>query len=225
MEHLYNLDHLYNFANQEVPQRPRRREVIPLAAAKFRIFRINNAVMNDPQERIHDMIQEAIVYHRPRTRMDIDQIRLHVLCTMGHFDCLRDFIETFANQYGPFALELLLNSSITIPVPGRRMLAMTPLLSVLLWNDAPQLVRLLYSWGAAVHIYDENGLYPEEKMGDVPYFNTLSPSYALQNGEDHLMLARNRADFGNVTGEVVTLAGEMEPPPGWVRPLPMLALN
>jgi len=205
--------------------RRRKIDLTSLGAARQRVFGIDAEVMNQPENKISEIYEEALGSLRPTTEMEKLVIRLHVLCTVGHIDSLRHFIEMFARRHGPPCVELLLNSHMMISVPGRRPLALTPLLSVLMWNDSPQLVRLLYSWGAALHDHDEQGLFPEEKLAYIPYFCVFSHSYALQGDQGYFALGRLMSDFTGAINEVLVLSGEMSPPQGWVRPLPMGALN
>ena len=87
----------------------------------------------------------------------------------------------------------------------------------MIWNNDPNLIRLLHSYGANLSQRIQNGLYPEEQLQYIPYFNHLE--YISQNNEDISVVdIRIIEDFVSSINEIKYISGEMNTPNNWVVP-------
>ena len=84
----------------------------------------------------------------------------------------------------------------------------------MLWSDNPQMVRVLYYWGADTSLQDINGKYPEEKYGTY-YINHLNSFLARNYFVIGLRCVRN---FIPIIEELRFIAGEKPPPLTWEHP-------
>ena len=193
------------------PRRPRR-ERITLVSARSRLFNIVDNDMLQPEALVQRLVELASNFHQPVSMAQRQVLTLHVLCVVGALDILERFLIDFRQIHGAVATELLLNASIFLYIQDVGQVAVTPVLCAMMWNNQPAVIRLLYEYGAYLHVSDEGGLYPEEKIPLTPYYNHLFPSQV--NGQ----CWRYPNDYHSITQEVGQIAGELPPPVNWEPP-------
>ena len=94
----------------------------------------------------------------------------------------------------------------------------TPLMCAMLWSNEPEMIRILYCWGADLSVTDVHNNYCENIYNThAYYYNHLHP-FVVSN---HIVLGvRDIRDFELVKQEVRYLSGEHSPPPDskWYLP-------
>jgi hypothetical protein len=136
---------------------------------------------------------------------------LHSLIIFDTHDSVHKFLKYHFNNYGQYATELFVNYPLVSMIDKN---IITPLMCAMLWTNNPQMIRVLYYWGADVSLHDVNGKYPEEKYGSY-YVNHLNPFI----GRDHFILGiRNNHNFLLVNSELRYIAENDPPPLNWKPP-------
>lgn len=142
------------------------------------------------------------------SRFQKDMITFQATIMFSGYDDIRNFIVNYNNLYGQMTTYLFINSPIYDP---ESQIAFTPLICACLWKTNTDVVRLLYSYGANVNLYDNFGLYPEHHY-NVAYLNHLSRYICHDNVENPRYAGgeirfRNMNEFVFVRDEVELLAG------------------
>ena len=197
------------------------RPSIPLNDAKRIFFSITTDIVNSV-EKTDSYVLSSTNYailnsSYPLTDIDIAVIRLHLFCIVGNFTSLKNFILSFTSANGLMATKLLLNSNIKVAngVSHCSAFFMTPIFCAILWNTNPQIIRLLYSYGAKPNSPDINNLFIEEKLHSVPYFNHININLNVSNPDIYW---RNINEFTSITKEVRALSGEHIFDKSWIPP-------
>lgn len=211
----------FDFSKDLVIYRRNPRQLISLCDAKRLILNISNDIIlsNELTERYVSSVVNyfIIANNNSLTRVDIAMVRLQALCVVGNIEALRNFLVNFVESFGATAVELLLNSSIKV---GNGILhctpfLMTPMLGVMLWNNNPELVRLLYSYGAKANYSDINNIFPEEKLMTIPFFDHL---LGQGWGGFNTPFWRDISEYKDVIEEIRALSGEFINNPNWICP-------
>lgn len=211
----------FDFSKDSVIYRRNPRQLISLCDAKRLILNISNEIILS-NELTESYVSGVVNYfilanNNSLTRVDIAMVRLQALCVVGNVEALRNFLVNFVESCGATAIELLLNSSIKV---GNGVLhctpfLMTPMLCVLFWNNNPELVRLLYSYGCKPNYSDVNNIFPEEKLMTIPFFDHLS---GQGWGGFNTPFWRDISDYKDVIQEIRALSGEFINNPNWFCP-------
>ena len=167
----------------------------------------NNAYHRFTESLNVDAIQNIENNFPNLSRFQKDMITFQANIMFSEFQEIRNFIVNYHNIYGPIATYLFINSPIYDPESH---IAFTPLICACLWKTNTNVIRLLYSYGANVNLFDNFGLYPEQHY-NIPYFNHLSHYICHDNVENprfagHAILYRNMNDFIFVRDEIELLA-------------------
>jgi hypothetical protein len=156
---------------------------------------------------------------------EIDSVYLHIKIMFSSPNEVELFLDNYCNIHGVYATQMFLNIPLQDSVNHCTITAMD---CATLWNTDPYMIRVLYRWGANIHIPNVNGIF----IGDgpmVPYCNYLS-QYVLMNNNNNmnnnininnnqpLWGARNRDEFEQVLWEIEYIGGERVPPNNWHRP-------
>jgi len=199
--------------------RSKCRPSISLVDAKISFFAITPDIINCI-EKTDSHVMRAANYailnaSCSLTDIDIAMIRLHMYCIIGNLGALNKFIISFTAAHGAIATKLLLNTNIKVAngVSHCPAFFMTPIFCALLWNNDPQIIRLLYSYCAKPNSPDINNLFIEEKFHSIPYFNHINTN---QNKPD--IYWRDINQFSMVAQEVRALSGEHIFDNSWVPP-------
>ena len=210
MDPLANVNN--NNGHNAVGRRPER-ERIALINARACLYNITDNDMIQPEALVQKLVEEAAAFHQPISVAQRQVLTLHVLCVVGVPGILERFLIDFRQMYGGVATELLLNASIFLHIECVGPVAVTPVLCALMWNNQPQVLRLLYTYGAYLHIPDESGIYPEEKIALTPYYNHLFVP-PTKNG----YYWRLQNDYAVCVQEAGMIAGEVQAPMNWEPP-------
>tara|TARA_Y100000768_G_C23756496_1_gene576490 strand:- start:19 stop:660 length:642 start_codon:yes stop_codon:yes gene_type:complete len=199
------------------------RPAIPLMHAKRTLFNITDDIVRS-EEKTDSHVVSAINYailNSSNSLVDIDiaTIRLHMYCIIGNFNAIKRFIISFTSTHGLMATRLLLNTNIKVAnnVTHCPAFYMTPIFCALLWNSNPQIIRLLYSYGARPNSPDINNLFIEEKFFSIPYFNHINQNQN-PNPNNSSIYWRDIKEFSMVAQEVRALSGEHIFDKSWVTP-------
>jgi len=211
----------FDFGVSHIKLRSSVRPIISLVDAKRMIFGINEKVINNPTSFVDGVVNRIIMANTGTRLIDIAQARLQTLCTVGNVEHLKYFLVDFTNTNGIVATELLVNGHIRSGngIPHCNTFYMTPVLCSLLWNSSPEIIRVLYAYGAKIHIPDLHNVFPEEKLLTIPYFDHLcGTGYGAESGISSPMW-RNHTDFTIIISEIRALSSEVGPvDPGWFAP-------
>lgn len=145
-------------------------------------------------------------------------LALHAHCMADSTAGLCAHLTGLAGRVGPFALGLLVNRVLHVPLPTGSMMEVSAMTCAAMWERTGAKIRLLVAHGGRVDQCDSLGLYLEERLPSLPYVNHI----ALYSGgavSDIRLARRNAEDTVLVCKELELLAGERDPPAGWHAPL------
>jgi hypothetical protein len=136
---------------------------------------------------------------------------LHYLIMFKTPADVHGFLEEHNLKYGCYATKLFVNFPLVSVVDKN---IITPIQCACHWSTNPEMIRVLYYWGADISTLDVNGKYPEEKYGSY-YVNHLNHLMA----QNHFVIGlRVSKEFALVIQEIRILAKEIAAPPGWYPP-------
>lgn len=163
----------------------------------------------------------------------IKRLYIHYLLVIGNYPDIHKFIVDYSNLYSIDSFEIFINSPLYIPIHIKKnkiyynnetkidkIYHLYPITTCMMWNNKPELVRLLVSFGAVLDKTDNLDYYPEEAIRHIPYFN---PIPYLEKFENYSFIAdmnmkdengyqkiysRNIDEFKNVVNEVRYITGE-----------------
>ena len=124
------------------------------------------------------------------------------------------FLSEYTKKYGEYTTKMLVNFPLISPTANN---VVTSIMCCAHWTNNPEMVRVLYQWGADLSLMDINRKYPEETYGG-PYYNHLV-DYIGQGC--YVIGYRSKSDFVDVAHEILYLSGERRPPENWVQPTKM----
>lgn len=136
---------------------------------------------------------------------------LHSLIIFKEPEDVHRFLKKHYQSFGRYATELFTNYPIISPLDKN---IITPINCAMFWSSNPDMIRVLYYWGANTSLQDINGKYPEEKYGTY-YINHLNAFLARNFFVLGLRCARN---FIPIIEEMRYISGETKPPPSWKHP-------
>jgi len=156
------------------------------------------------------------------TKSLFESIYLQIIIMFSTSEYLYHYLSTFMKQNGEMATTFLLNSSITDNTLNPfHAITFTPLVVASLWQNDPDVIRILYQFGADISVINTNGLYPEEIHSAIPYYNHLSYYLKYKNQDlpnNHVWGLRLINDFISVINEIKVIAGEVNRTPDWEFP-------
>ena len=197
--------------------RGRSRNKIKLEEAKRNIFsysKIDNLNVSSFIDSMHKMV---LLKTGTQSRMDSNIIKLQIICIIGDLFTLKNFLSQFLSENGALATELIVNSHVKagINMMYCNPFYMTPLLCCLLWNNDPELIRVLYSFGAKIDSVDLDYIFPEEKGMLIPFFDHISGNGF---GQFPFPMWRDSNDFKDIFLELNYLTNEEVSPLNWRFP-------
>jgi len=159
---------------------------------------------------------------------ETDSARFQYLCAVGNIEHLRKWIDDFIRNHTISEFHFMANQPTQIPYLGINY-NLYPIFTATLWNDDPQLIRVLCSFGLRLNINDQFGHFPEEAIYHLNYFHPIAHLFTnatlglQQNNNDHFNqthFIRNGENFQNVIREIRTIVGEIPPPENWTPVVP-----
>lgn len=158
----------------------------------------------------------------------IEMLYFHYLLVIGNYMSIHKFIVDFINSSSIDRFEKLVNSPLYIPVNKKDeklyynneeniniIYHLYPVTTSIMWNNKPEILRLLITFGTTLDKTDNFGYYPEEAIKFIPYFN---PVPHLDNFEQNNIIKdndmnkkiyyRNIDEFKQVINEVRYITGE-----------------
>ena len=179
----------------------------------MRLEEAMNIALNAMEQNIFDNLDNNFPY---LTRLYKDLIRLQATIMFRGVNDVREFLVHYLNVHGPEMTEVLVNAPF---YEQNYRETITPLTCACLWSSNPEMIRVLYEYGANVSQADQYGLFPEEHYY-LPYFNHLAPYMTNHNIQPNFNGSRRfMADFYPVRDEIEVLAGERPPPENWAHPI------
>ena len=167
-------------------------------------------------------------------RQQADAARFQYLCAVGNIEELDKWITDYIrdNDNGENEFYFMANRPIRIPHIDY---SLYPIVTAIMWNDDPQLIRYLCSYGLEINVNDELRRFPEEAAIALPYFNPVAHLFpntpALFQGNLNVVITNNNnnntinfqpqhfirdaADFQNVIREINYITGERIAPAEW----------
>lgn len=136
---------------------------------------------------------------------------LHYLIMFTNPSDVHGLLHEHRVKYGSYATNLFVNFPLVSVVDKN---IITPIQCACLWSKNPEMVRVLYYWGADISAVDVNGKYPEEKYGSY-YVNHLNHLMAQNHFVIGLRISR---EFTPMIQEIRILSKEIVPPSGWYHP-------
>ena len=197
--------------------RTNNRPTVPLIESKRSILSISKDIISSvplTDSYVNGAVNYAVLSaNNSLADIDIAVIRLHIYCIVGNLDALKIFINNFIATHGYIATKLLLNTNIKVGkgISNCSPFYITPFFAAFLWNTDPNIIRLLYSYGAKPNSPDINNLFIEEKFFSIPYFDHINST----NSSNYW---RNLAEFTAVIQEIRALSGEHIFDPAWIPP-------
>lgn len=166
---------------------------------------------------------------------EMDRAYFTYLCIMNRQNDIENILNDILNNHGAYALYLFINA----PLPRHNTLLQQngpPLLYAVLWNNDPDLIRLLYYYGADFNWVDQRGLYINEMIQHYIYEPNLwefvgipppAPGFPLEHLNDNnpnalpipYMTQRNPENFNLIIQEFNRIVGEEEHGDNWVSPM------
>jgi len=198
-----------------IRSRPRNR--VTLEEAKEKIFNFKSIEHIDPSSFINSLYNQIMLSTGTTSRMDSSIIKLQIICLVGNAFELKSFLNDFLKKEGAIATEFLVNSQMKagLNISYCNPFYITPLMCTIIWNDEPELVRILYSFGAKLESVDLNFHFPEEKILTIPYFDHISNNGI---GRCPFPMWRDLSCFRNIIQEIRRLTNEEVSPIQWRFP-------
>ena len=137
---------------------------------------------------------------------------LQTLIMLKNYQDVDSFLRKHFNSYGQYATEMLVNVPLVSHVDKN---IVTPLICAMLWSEEPEMVRVLYHWGADISVQDIDKKYPEEKYGS-HYVNHMN---AVIAPDFYVLGIRSVKQFVPIIEELKFISGELVPPKGWKKPI------
>lgn len=158
----------------------------------------------------------------------IETLYLHYLLVIGNYIGIHKFIIDFINSSSIDRFERFVNSPLYIPICKKdgklyynnetrinKIYHLYPVTTSIMWNNKPEILRLLISFGAVLDKPDNFGCYPEEAIRFIPYFNPVphldnfEQYNAIKNNDvANKIYCRNIDEFKQVVNEVRYITGE-----------------
>ena len=185
-------------------------------------FTFNNRIMyldDVKQLLLNDALSKGIqlnaayFYDHPFTSNIFERYAyyLHYLIMFKNPSHVNGLLDEHRTKYGSYATNLFVNFPLVSVVDKN---VITPIQCACLWSKNPEMVRVLYYWGADISVLDVNGKYPEEKYGSY-YVNHLNHLMA----QNHFVVGlRITKEFTHMIEEIRILSNEITAPPGWYSP-------
>ena len=163
----------------------------------------------------------------------IERLYIHYLLALGNYMDIHKFIVDCINSTSIYWFETFINSPLYIPIDIKKnkvyynretkidkVYHLYPITTCMMWNNKPELVRLLVSFGTVLDKTDNLGYYPEEAIRHIPYFNPIpylekfeefsfivDMKIKHENGDEKIYY-RNLDEFKHVINEVRYITGE-----------------
>ena len=178
-------------------------------------------------------IEWELFYKSYKTNYKFDKyfikiLYFHYLLVIGNYMSIHKFIIDFINSSSIQYFEKFVNSPLYIPIHKigdtkyynhettiDKVYHLYPVTTCMMWNNKPELVRLLVSFETILYQTDNFGYYPEEAITHIPYFNPILylekfERYSIINerkcGEN--IYYRKLHEFKSVINEVKYISGE-----------------
>lgn len=148
---------------------------------------------------------------------------LHLIIMFKDLQYLREYLENIYDLHGSILCEFMINHSIQhneVFISNAHCVSSNSINSLtccLLWNNDPQVIRLLIQYGADINTTNEVGLYSVEISEQYPYYNHLA-SFIYHSDSCIVYGKRIYNDFVDSYNEINMVAGEIPPRINWQLP-------
>ena len=150
---------------------------------------------------------------------ECDLVYLHVQIIFKSSNEVDDFLAVYCDLHGLYATQMFVNH---ILLDGDELFNITPIDCAVLWTQDPQMIRVLYKWGADTSIPTINERVYNNENSVLPYRNYLSRYVLMENLiPDYYPAIRGRRiqnEFQGIINEVSYIQGILPPPEGWTHP-------
>lgn len=148
---------------------------------------------------------------------ECDLVYLHLQIIFNTPNDVDDFLDNYSNLHGVYATQMFLNQ----PILDRDAdMNVTPMKAAMLWSNDPNMLRVLYRWGANPAPIEEN-----INMNNIvmPSYRNYLSRYELNENRDNfnyppLRGRRIRNEFYRVNEENLFLSRALIPNNEWVMP-------
>lgn len=157
---------------------------------------------------------------------ECDVVYLHQQIMFGTPNEVEHFLDNYCNIHGLYSTCMFVNFPLQ-DIDNHSNI--TALECALTWNTDPQMVRVLYQWGANVHTPNIDGFFTNDRNLP-PYRNYLRDYFTMANVENvnnypPVEGLRDRNEFHGVLRELDYIVGEVAPPANWHMPEQMVVRN
>jgi hypothetical protein len=148
---------------------------------------------------------------------ECDLVYLHLQIIFKSPNDVNLFLDNYSNLHGVYATQMFLNHPI-LDRDGNR--NVTPMQAAMLWSHDPNMLRVLYRWGA-------NPIVAEENINinnvDMPSYRNYLSRYELSENRDNynyppLRGRRIRNEFYDIIQENLFLSRVVIPNDDWAMP-------
>ncbi|MGI9554944.1 MAG: hypothetical protein ACR2M6_03130 [Vampirovibrionia bacterium] len=150
---------------------------------------------------------------------ECDLVYLHVQIIFKSSNEVDDFLAVYCDLHGLYATQMFVNH---ILLDGDELFNITPIDCAVLWTQDPQMIRVLYKWGADTSIPTINERAYNNENSVLPYRNYFSRYVLMENLiPDYYPAIRGRRiqnEFQGIINEVSYIQGILPPPEGWTHP-------
>jgi hypothetical protein len=175
-----------------------------------------NVLLNtiDPNISLHTI---RVLNQNVISLYECDLVYLHLQIIFKSPNDVNLFLDNYSNLHGVYATQMFLNHPI-LDRDGNR--NVTPMQAAMLWSNDPNMLRVLYRWGA-------NPIVAEENINinnvDMPSYRNYLSRYELNENRDNynyppLRGRRIRNEFYDIIQENLFLSRVVIPNNEWVMP-------
>lgn len=150
----------------------------------------------------------------------IDRLYFNYIIMIGNYMKIHKFIIDYINNTSIYVFETFVNSPLYVPMSLKHnnmnhsdgVYHLYPVTTCMMWNNDPQLLRLLITFGAVVHEQDNFGYYPEEAIRHIYYFNPIPYLDCFEQHKDiekyNKTHYRDIKEYTNIINEMRYISGE-----------------
>ena len=143
---------------------------------------------------------------------------LHFLIIYSNCKDVDRFLNSYYEKFGKDACKMFINFPIVCHFTKN---IITPAICTMLWSRDPNMIRLMYSWGADLSVSDVHNNYCENIYSEHHYYyNHLHPFVISRY---LIMGVRIVDEFKHIRNEVAYLMREKRAPPEWKPPRKYIA--
>ena len=150
---------------------------------------------------------------------ECDLVYLHVQIIFKSSNEVDDFLAGYCDLHGLYATQMFVNHAL---LDGDELFNISPIDCAVMWTQDPQMIRVLYKWGADTSIPTINERINNNENSVLPYRNYLSRYVLMENlipsSFPPIRGRRIQNEFQGIINEVSYIQGILAPPQGWTHP-------